>query len=181
MVADPRLQSGRAPRSTAFWNDRDFRAVLYQVLLVLVIALVGWWLIRNTLANLEARRIATGFGFIEREAGFGISEHVIAFSPADTYLRAIIVGLLNTLKVAAVGIVLATVWGTVLGIARLSTNWLIRKMSSWYVEGIRNTPLLLQLFLWYAVVTEGLPDTRSALQFLPDFFISKRGLRYPTV
>jgi general L-amino acid transport system permease protein len=181
MVADPRTQGGRAPKTTAFWNDRDFRAVLYQVLLVLLIALVGWYLVRNTLNNLEARRIATGFGFLEREAGFGISEHVIEFSPADTYLRAIIVGLLNTLKVAVIGIVLATIWGTVLGVARLSSNWLISKLSSWYVEIVRNTPLLLQLFLWYAVVTEGLPDTRQALQFLPDFFISKRGLRYPTV
>ncbi len=181
MVADPRTQSGRVPKSSAFWNDRDVRAVLYQVLLVLGIVLVGWWLIRNTLSNLEARRIATGFGFLERESGFGISEHVIEFSPADSYLRAIIVGLLNTLKVAAIGIVLATVWGTLLGVARLSTNWLIRKLSTWYVEVVRNTPLLLQLFLWYAFVTEGLPDTRQAMQMLPDVFLSKRGLRYPTV
>src|SRR5258706_2848296 len=181
MVADPRTQSGRVPKASAFWNDRDVRAVLYQVLLVLGIVLIGWWLIRNTLSNLEARRIATGFGFLERESGFGISEHVIEFSPADSYLRAIIVGLLNTLKVAAIGIVLATVWGTLLGVARVSTDWLIRKLSTWYVEVVRNTPLLLQLFLWYAFVTEGLPDTRQAMQMLTDVFLSKRGLRYPTV
>jgi general L-amino acid transport system permease protein len=178
MVADPRV-GGRAPGKSAIWNDRDFRAVLYQVLLVVGIALVAWYLIHNTLANLAARRIATGFGFLEREAGFPIGEGVIEYTPANTYARALLVGLLNTLKVASIGVVLATIWGTLLGVARLSSNWLIRKLASWYVETLRNTPLLLQLFLWYAVVTEGLPEVRQALQILPDVFLSKRGLRYP--
>jgi general L-amino acid transport system permease protein len=181
MVADPRVAGGRAPGKGAIWNDRDFRAVLYQVLLVLGIALVAWYLIHNTLANLAARRIATGFGFLEREAGFPIGESVIEYTPANTYARALLVGLLNTLKVASIGVVIATIWGTLLGVARLSSNWLIRKLASWYVETLRNTPLLLQLFLWYAVVTEGLPDVRQALQILPDVFLSKRGLRYPEV
>lgn len=175
MAAD----AAHAQRKTAIWNDRDFRAVLYQVLVVLCIVAVAWYLVHNTLTNLAVRHIATGFGFLRSESGFGISEAVIDFSPASTYLRAVTVGLLNTLKVAIVGIVLATLWGTLLGIARLSSNWLIRKLTAWYVEIVRNTPLLLQLFLWYAVITQGLPATRQAVQPLPGFFISNRGLKYP--
>ncbi len=177
MVADPRTLGGRVPRSS-IWNDRDFRAVLYQVALVLGIGLVAWYLIHNTLANLAARRIATGFGFLDREAGFDISESLISYSPASTYLRALAVGLLNTLKVAAIGVVLATIWGTILGIARLSSNWLIRQLASWYVEVLRNTPLLLQLFLWYAIL-QGLPGVRDALQPLPGVFLSQKGLAFP--
>src|SRR5258708_2261237 len=112
MVAeDPRvLGGGRAPRA-AIWNDRDFRAAVYQVLLILGIGLIAWYLVHNTLANLAARRIATGFDFLGREAGFDIGESLIPYSPASTYLRALVVGLLNTLEVAIIGVVLATIWG----------------------------------------------------------------------
>ena len=164
---------------TSIWRDREFRAIVAQVLTVGAIALVGGYLIRNTLTNQESRHIATGFGFLQSESGFGISEHVIDFSPASTYLRALAVGLLNTLKVAIVGIVLATIWGTLIGVARLSSNWLIRQLTSWYVEVFRNTPLLLQLFLWYLVLTQSLPNVRQALQPLPGFFLSQKGLYYP--
>jgi general L-amino acid transport system permease protein len=179
MVADPRIVGGRAPR-TAIWNDRDFRAVLYQVMLIIGIGLVAWYLVHNTLANLAARRIATGFDFLSREAGFDISEALIPYTPGSTYLRALTVGLFNTLKVAIVGVVLATDWGTVLGVARLSSNWLIRKLASWYVEALRNTPLLLQLFLWYAIL-QGLPGVRQALHPLPGVFLSQKGLVFPAL
>ena len=180
MVAqDPRV-GGRAPSRAAFWNDRDVRAVLYQVLLVLGIGAVVWYLVHNTLANLAARNIATGFHFLGRESGFPIGESLISYTPANTYLRALTVGLLNTIKVASIGVVLATVWGTVLGIARLSSNWLIRKLASWYVEALRNTPLLLQFFLWYAIL-QGLPSVRQAFNPLPGIFLSQKGLVFPVV
>src|SRR5579862_3852899 len=178
-VAMADIARGARPKA-AIWNDRDFRGVVAQVVTIALIAAIGWYLVHNTLTNLEKRHIATGFGFLNGEAGFGISESVIPFSPANTYLRALGVGLLNTLKIAIVGIVLATVWGTVLGIARLSTNWLIRKLTAWYVEIFRNTPLLLQLFLWYTVV-QGLPAARQSLKPLPGVFLSQKGLYFPVL
>jgi general L-amino acid transport system permease protein len=163
----------------AWWNDVRVRAVLYQVIVIGGVVLLAWYLISNTLDNLAKRSIATGFGFLDREAGFGISEGPIAYSPADTYLRALLVGLLNTLKVSAIGIVLATLLGTVAGVARLSSNWLVSRIAAVYVEGLRNVPVLLQLFVWYALITEGLPGPRQALSPLPGVFLSNRGLKYP--
>lgn len=145
-------------------------------------ALIGWaawFLVSNTLHNLATRNITTGFDFLHREAGFAIGESVIAYSPADTYGRAITVGIVNTLRVAAVGIVLSTLLGTLIGIARLSRNWLTRSLASGYVELLRNTPLLLQLFFWYALITENTSGPRQALNPLPGVFISNRGVKIP--
>jgi general L-amino acid transport system permease protein len=111
-------------------QNEAVRAIFWQVLVLGIVALGIWYLVSNTIANLEARRIATGFGFLGREAGLPIGEAMIAYSPTDSYQRALIVGLLNTLKVAVVGIVLATILGTVIGIARLSKNWLLAKIAS---------------------------------------------------
>src|SRR6185295_1857749 len=119
----------------------------------------------NTAQNLEARKIASGFGFLWREAGFEIGEtSALAYSAADSYLRALAVGLANTFRVAALGIVGATLLGTLLGLARLSPNWLLAKLAAGYVEVIRNVPLLVQLFFWYAMISENLPDPAAALQ-----------------
>jgi general L-amino acid transport system permease protein len=167
------------PRGPAWWTNRRIRGYLYQGLVLGGVVLIAAYLIDNTLANLERRSIATGFGFLGREAGFGIGESLIDYSPADTYLRALAVGLLNTLKVSLLGIVLATLVGTLAGIARLSHNWLLARLAGLYVEGLRNIPLLLQLFFWYALVTEGLPLPREALSPLPGVFLSARGLRFP--
>ena len=112
----------------------------------MIVGGIGWYLVQNTMHNLSVRNITTGFGFLSREAGFAIGETPISYTPADTYARAISVGLLNTLRVALIGIILATLLGTIIGIARLSKNWLIRQISSVYVEVMRNIPLLLQLF-----------------------------------
>ena len=126
--------------------------------------LVAWFLISNTMTNLEERRIASGFGFLWREAGFEIGESAfLRYGAADTYLRALVVGLTNTLAVAAIGVVLATFLGTAVGLARLSRNLLLRTLSAAYVEVVRNVPLLVQLFFWYAVITEGMPHAREAL------------------
>lgn len=168
------------PKQPLSLNDPRIRGLIYQVLALAGVAFVVWYLVTNTLTNLEALHIATGLGFLDREAGFAIGESVIAYSPADTYLRALIVGVLNTLRVALIGIVLATVLGTIIGVSRLSQNWLLAKFASIYVETVRNIPLLLQLFVWYAVITEVMPGPREALNPLTGVFISNRGIRFPT-
>jgi general L-amino acid transport system permease protein len=166
-------------KDVVWWNDVRIRGVLYQVVVIGAIVVLGWYLISNTLANLDSRNIATGFGFLQREAGFGVSESPIAYSAADTYLRVLAVGILNTLKVSVIGIVLATILGTLAGIARLSSNWLVSTFAAVYVEGLRNVPVLLQLFFWYTLITEALPSPRQALNPLPGVFLSNRGFRYP--
>jgi general L-amino acid transport system permease protein len=167
---------GNAKRSL-FYSAR-FRGILYQVVVVALVVALGWYLVHNTLTNLAARGIATGFDFLGREAGFDIGESPIAYTPADSYAHALVVGLLNTLVVAALGIALATLIGVVVGIARLSGNWLVARLATLYVEGVRNVPLLLQLFVWYGIVTS-LPGPRQALNPLPGIFLSNRGLKVP--
>ncbi len=177
--------TGSTPRTASgarrFWNDPKLRAIFYQVVVVALVALGVWYLVSNTLHNLSVRNIATGFGFLSREAGFAIGESVIEYAPADTYSRALTVGLLNTLRAAVIGIILATILGTIIGIARLSSNWLVSKMASVYVEVLRNIPLLLQLFFWYAIISESLPGPRQALNPLPGVFLSNRGLKFPNL
>jgi general L-amino acid transport system permease protein len=141
---------------------------------------LAWILVSNTLENLAARNIASGFGFLWREAGFEIGESpLLSYSAADTYLRALGAGLLNTFRVALIGILLATVLGTAVGLCRLSANPLLKVLSSAYVEFIRNTPLLVQLFFWYALISDVLPGPREALQPLPGLFLSNRGIFFP--
>jgi len=171
--------SSRSLRASR-WHQPAVRGIVYQVLAVGAVGLLAWFLISNTLANLHSRNIASGFGFLGREAGFAVSESVIAYAPQDSIGRAILVGLFNTLKIAAVGIVLSTILGTLVGIARLSKNVLVAKLAAAYVELVRNVPLLLQLFFWYALVTEHLPGPRQALNPLPGVFLSNRGMKIPT-
>ena len=178
---DPR--SLRAPPRQPLrlsWSDERVRGIVWQVLVVGIVGAIVWWLWSNTVHNLEVRRIATGFGFLGREAGLPIAESVIEYSPTDTYLRALTVGLLNTLKVAVVGIVLATILGTLIGIARLSRNWLLARIAGIYVEVIRDLPLLLQLLFWYAIL-QGLPGPRQALNPVEGVFLSNRGLKLPWI
>ena len=163
------------------WNDPFTRGVIYQVVIIGLLVFGVWYLVSNTLHNLAVRNISTGFDFINREAGFAIGEMSIDYKPSDTYGRAIVVGLINTLKVSVIGIILATVLGTLLGIARLSSNWLVKKVASVYVEVMRNVPLLLQLFFWYALITETLPRPKDAYAPLPGVFMSNRGLKLPTL
>lgn len=172
--------SSSRPLRTSRWHQPAVRGIVYQVLAVGAVGLLAWFLISNTLANLQSRNIASGFGFLNGEAGFAIGESVIAYSPQDSVGRAILVGLFNTLKIAAVGIVLSTILGTLVGIARLSKNVLVAKLAAAYVELVRNVPLLLQLFFWYALVTEHLPGPRQALNPLPGVFLSNRGMKIPT-
>ena len=153
---------------------------LAQAVLLCAVGLVFWYFASNTAHNLEARRIASGFGFLAREAGFEIGETTsLSYSAADTYLRALVVGLANTFRVAVLGIVLATLLGTLVGLARLSPNWLLAKLAAGYVETVRNVPLLVQLFFWYTLISENLPGPEDALNPLPGVFLSNRGIFLP--
>jgi len=149
---DPRLTSARAAPRKAFqfsWSDPRFRNLVWQVVILGAVGAIVWYLVANTSQNLANRRIATGFEYLSRTAGIPIGEHLIDYDPAiHTYGRALLIGVLNTLKVAVVGVVLATILGAVVGIARLSRNWLVARISAFYVEVIRDIPLLLQLLGW---------------------------------
>src|SRR5437660_4158453 len=169
----------RSPARPSPWRNPAIRGIVFQVLFVAAVLALGAFLVHNTVVNLRRQNIASGFGFLDREAAFGIGESLIAYSPADTYGRAFLVGLLNTLYVAGLGVVLATVLGTVMGLARLSANWLIRKLAQIYVETFRNIPLLLQLFFWWGLLREAAPAARQAWQPLPDVFVSNRGIVFP--
>ena len=161
-------------------NRQRLSGLFWQLLVVgIAIAVVGW-LWSNALHNLSVRRIATGFAFLGREAGMPIADSWIAYSPKDPYARAFLVGIINTLRVAVIGIVLATVLGTLVGIARLSSNWLLSRLSAVYVELLRDIPLLLQLLFWY-VLMQGLPAARAAWKPIDGVFLSNRGLVLPSV
>jgi len=167
------------PSRPAPWRDPRVRGIVVQTVFVAVLAAVAAFLVHNTVVNLGQRGIASGFGFLGDEAKFGIGESLIAYSPADTYLRAFLVGLTNTLYVSAIGIVLATILGTVMGLARLSSNWLVAKLAQIYVETFRNIPLALQLLFWWGLLRQAAPAPRQAWQPLPDVFVSNRGIVFP--
>jgi general L-amino acid transport system permease protein len=170
----------RRTRRRVLWSRQRLSGLLWQIAVVgITIAIVGW-LWSNALHNLSVRRISTGFAFLGREAGMPIADSWLAYSPKDTYVRAFIVGIVNTLRVAVIGIVLATVLGTLIGIARLSSNWLLSRLSAVYVEVLRDIPLLLQLLFWY-VLMQGLPAARSAWKPVDGVYLSNRGLVIPSV
>lgn len=181
MMNPKNIVAAHAPKKNFSWNNPATRAIVYQVLAVALVGGVGWYMVHNTLYNLSVRNITTGFDFLNREAGFAIGEGLITFTPADTYLRAITVGVLNTLRVAFCGILLATILGTIIGIARLSKNWLVRTVASVYVEVMRNIPLLLQLFFWYVIIIETMPGPRKAYHPFSGVFVSNRGIQIPSV
>jgi general L-amino acid transport system permease protein len=160
-------------------NER-IKGLLWQIVVVgIAIALVAW-LWSNAVHNLSVRRITTGFAFLGREAGMPIADAWLAYSPQNTYLRAFIVGVVNTLRVAVIGVILATVLGTLIGIARLSSNWLLSRLAAVYVEMLRNLPLLLQLLFWY-VLMQGLPAARAAWMPIDGVYLSNRGLILPSI
>src|SRR5918994_7074550 len=135
----------------------------------------------NVSQKLAAQNIATGFGFLDRQAGFVISQTFIDYKPSDTYARSLLVGITNTVWVSILGVVLATVLGLAVGIARLARNPLLAFLALLYVEALRNVPLLLYLFLWYALIVTSLPPVRDAWEFLPGVFLSNSGLTIPSI
>lgn len=164
---------------TYFWNDEKTRAIIYQIVTAAFVAFIGYYLISNVQTNMEKQSIASGFGFIEKEAAFEIGESLVEYSAADTYGRALLVGVLNTLKVSLVGMILTTILGTIVGVCTLSSNWLISKFGTMYVELFQNIPVLLQLFFFYALFYEIFPAPRQALNPVTGVFITNRGIDFP--
>ncbi len=181
-MANDTHQTGVAavqPAKPPIWNDPDARALFFQLVVLAMFFYVVYFLVSNTLANLEKRGIASGFGFLNTTAGFSIGESLISYSEEDTYGRVFWVGLTNTMYVSGVGIVLATIIGFTMGVARLSTNWLVARLATVYIEVMRNIPLLLQIFFWYFAMLRPLPSPRQSINFFDKFFLNNRGLSYP--
>ena len=162
------------------FSNPAVRAWLFQILAILAVVAVAIYLIHNTINNLSSRGITSGFAFLDRSAGFGIVQHLIDYQQGDTYGRVFVVGLLNTLLVSALCIVFASFIGFFLGLARLSDNWLLRKLSTVYIETFRNIPPMLQIFFWYFAVLRNLPGPRQAASALDMVFLSNRGLYIPS-
>ncbi|EMA4768940.1 amino acid ABC transporter permease [Cronobacter sakazakii] len=156
------------------------RAWLYQIVAIAVVLGIAAYLIHNTITNLNNRGITSGFAFLDRSAGFGIVQHLIDYQEGDTYGRVFLVGLMNTLLVSALCIVFASFLGFFIGLARLSDNWLLRKLSTIYIETFRNIPPLLQIFFWYFAVLRNLPGPRQAVSAFDLAFLSNRGLYLPS-
>jgi general L-amino acid transport system permease protein len=171
--------AGRGVLAASLLNDPRARAIAFQVVLVVAIAAFLYWVGDNTVQNLSRANYARGFGFLDDRAGFDISQTLIPYSIESTYARAFLVGLLNTLLVAVIGIVLATVIGFLIGIARLSSNWLIARLATVYVETLRNIPLLLLLLFWYRAVLSVLPGPRQGYRLPFGANLSNRGLILP--
>ena len=161
------------------WRSQRVRAWCYQVALIGVLIVLVGWLLHNTLGNMRMRGIQSGFDFLLDPAGFDIGESMFAFTSTQTYGAAFLVGLFNTLRVSCIAIVICTLWGTVLGIGRLSGNALARGLCYIYTELFRNIPLLLQLLMWYVVLVELMPDTETPLHFRDWVLLSKEGLALP--
>ena len=172
-------QQGLTPGKPPIWNDPHYRALFFQILLIIGLIAFLYYIVNNTLSNMEARGISTGFAFLSERAGFDILQSLISYSADSTYGRTFIVGLLNTILVTALGIVLATMLGFVVGIARLSKNWLIAKIATVYIEVFRNIPLLIQIFFWYFVVLRAMPGARDSFSFMDSFFLNVRGIYAP--
>ena len=166
------------PRPRRTWRSQAVRALVYQVIAVGLTALLVLYVAHNTANNMEVRGIRSGFGFMSGPAGFDIGESILAFDSGESYWRAYLIGLTNTLRVAVLAIVLTTLLGTLVGVGRLSRNVLVRGLCRVYVELFRNVPLLLQLLMWYLLFTELLPDATAPWSVGP-LFLSKGGLSYP--
>jgi general L-amino acid transport system permease protein len=178
-MAIERQFSGTRPARPAPWRDPRVRSIVFQALTLIVVVLVAAYFVDNTLTNLRRQGIAAGFRFLDRTAGFDIGFTLIDYSAVSTYGRAFWVGLLNTLLVSALGVILATILGFVIGLARLSTNWLIARLAIVYIETIRNIPLLLQLLFWYFAVLQALPHPRDSVAVGGTVFLNNRGLSIP--
>jgi general L-amino acid transport system permease protein len=169
----------RSTTSRWSWTNPHTRAAVYQIAAVAGVVLIVAFFVMTARANLERQHIASGFGFLQHTAGFGVIQSLIPYTEEASYGRVFLVGLFNTLLVAAVGTVIAVMLGFVIGVARLSSNWLIAKLAAVYVETLRNIPLLLQLFFWYFAILRPLPGPRESLNLLPGVFLNNRGIVVP--
>ena len=173
------VTAGRRDAGVPPWRDVRVLRIAGQVAILVVVGLLVAFLARNFISATNERGLGFGFGFLNRTAGFEIAETPVPYAATDTYGKAFVVGLLNTLFVSAVGIVLATLLGIVVGVARLSPNWLLRRIAAGYVEVIRNTPLLVQLFILYFAVLLQLPAVAQTLRLPGAIFLNQRGVFVP--
>jgi general L-amino acid transport system permease protein len=169
----------KSKSSGSIINDPQVRGIFYQAVTIIILAVLVYWIADNTVENLRRANIASGYGFLNSRAGFDVGQSLIAFTSDSSYGRALVVGFVNTLLVAITGIVTATIIGFLVGIGRLSHNWIIAKLSLTYVEVFRNIPPLLVIFFWYSGVLAILPQARDALALPFDIFVSNRGVAFP--
>ncbi|CAN7414105.1 amino acid ABC transporter permease [Pararhizobium sp. LjRoot235] len=179
MTIDATNPPGKGRPPSSFLNDPKVRGYFYQIITVLVLVIAVVWITQNTIENLKRANIASGYGFLVGRAGFDLGQSLIAYTSDSTYGRALVVGFANTLLVAVTGIITATIIGFLVGIGRLSHNWLIAKLSTVYVEVFRNIPPLLVIFFWYSGVLAVLPQPRDSLQLPLNMYVNNRGLAFP--
>lgn len=160
-------------------RNQKVRGILFQILTILGLIAFLWYIGSNTMTNIEQRGIKTGFDFIDSTAGFSIDETPIEFSSTDTHGRVFLVGLSNTLIIAFFGIIFSTILGLIIGVLRLSNNWIIKKLAAAYIDIFRNIPILLQILFWYNVVLSALPSPKQSIDFFGSIFINNRGLYIP--
>ena len=172
------FKDSAAPQKVPFWLNPKVRAILFQFMTFVMVGLLAYYLVSNTLINLKRQNIATGFSFFHKESSFEVGESLIPYSAANTYARALLVGALNTIKVAFIGVVITIILGTFIGVARLSTNWLLSKLAAIYIEVMQDIPILLQLFFWYAIFYETLPSPQEALSPGAGIYMSNRGVAF---
>ena len=166
-------------RASRLWTDERARGVLYQLALLLGLALVAAFIVSNTIANLQRAGLASGYGFLFDTASFDINQRLIAYDSTSTYGRALVVGGLNTILVAALGIVAATLIGFAAGVLRLSNNFLVSRIVGVYVEFTRNVPLLLQIIFWWVIML-ALPKVRGSVSIADTVYLNNRGVRMPS-
>jgi general L-amino acid transport system permease protein len=172
------LKDNAAQQKVPLWLDPKKRAIFFQVITFCMVGLLAYYLTSNTLINLKRQKIATGFAFLHKESSFEIGESLLPYSAASTYGRALLVGALNTIKVAFIGVVMTILLGTIIGVARLSTNWLVSKLAAIYIEVMQDIPVLLQLFFWYAIFYETLPSPQEAVNPGVGIYLSNRGVAF---
>jgi len=172
------LQQTRS--ATSLLYDPKFRSYAFQILLLVGLVAFGWWIVNNTITNLQAQNKTTGFDFLSNTSGFDIGFSLFEYSRSSTYFDVFLVGIANTLLVAIIGIILATILGFIMGVARLSSNWIIARLATVYIEVFRNVPLLLQLFFWYFAVLQTMPAVKDSIAFVEGaMYLNKRGLYVP--
>ncbi|WP_193755506.1 amino acid ABC transporter permease [Psychromonas sp. psych-6C06] len=176
------MNKTQLPESTGngFLNNPQNRAIIYQVIALLFVIFLAYYFTNNMFENVEKRGITTGFSFLDDVAGFGISQTLVEYSDAtSSYYDVFVIGLLNTLLVSVIGVVFASVLGLLIGVGRLSANYLISRLSLVYIETFRNIPILLQILFWYNVVLASLPSPRQSFSYFDSFFLNNRGLLTP--
>ena len=179
LTSDGAISQSRQLALSSLWRNSVIRGWALQALTLVIVALSLGYFVHNAIDNMARVGIASGFRFLSHPANFAIGETMFPYASSDSYGRAILVGLANTIKVAAVGCVLTTFLGTLLGVLQLGSNKLLRGLVQSYIELIRNVPLLLQLFFWYAMIQVQLPGPRQAFNPLPGVFLSNRGVKIP--